>query len=82
MTPKIHLFNPGHETAVFHGSVNYTPPTNVQRMIKELVNGEIGYGTEFYSRQKERTISKYADLKDTLNDVLNYKKEEDFISSS
>lgn len=49
-----------------------------QRMIKELVNGEIGYGTEFYSRQKERTISKYADLKDTLNDVLNYKKEEDF----
>ena len=36
MTPKIHLFNPGHETAVFHGSVNYTPPTNVQRMIKEL----------------------------------------------
>ena len=49
-----------------------------QRMIKELINGEIGYGTEFYSRQKERTISKYADLKDTLNDVLNYKKEEDF----
>ena len=37
MTPKIHLFNPGHETAVFHGSVNYTPPTNVQRMIKELI---------------------------------------------
>ena len=36
MTPKIHLFNPGHETAILHGSTNYTPPKNVQRMIKEL----------------------------------------------
>lgn len=36
MTPKIHFFNPGHETAVLLGSENYTPPTNVQRMIKEL----------------------------------------------
>ena len=36
MLPKIHLFNPGHETAIFQGSINYTPPTNVQRMTKEL----------------------------------------------
>lgn len=36
MIPKIHFFNPGHETAVLQGSENYTPPANVQRMIKEL----------------------------------------------
>lgn len=36
MIPKIHFFNPGHETAILQGSKNYTPPTNVQRMIKEL----------------------------------------------
>nr|WP_129730266.1 hypothetical protein [Parabacteroides goldsteinii] len=36
MISQIHYFNPGHETAVLLGSENYTPPTNVQRMIKEL----------------------------------------------
>lgn len=36
MTAKIHYFNPGHETAVLLGSENYTPPRNVQRMIREL----------------------------------------------
>ncbi|MDO4756052.1 MAG: hypothetical protein Q4A54_06890 [Parabacteroides sp.] len=43
MTPKIHLFNPGHETAILQGTVNYTPPTNVQRMIKELAYLPIWY---------------------------------------
>lgn len=36
MTPKIHYFNPGHETAVLLGSENYTPPATVQRMIRDL----------------------------------------------
>ena len=36
MISQIHYFNPGHETAVLLGSENYTPPANVQRMIKEL----------------------------------------------
>lgn len=36
MISQIHFFNPGHETAVLLGSENYTPPTNVQRMIREL----------------------------------------------
>ena len=36
MKPKIHFFNPGHETAILQGSKNYTPPANVQRMIREL----------------------------------------------
>lgn len=36
MISQIHYFNPGHETAVLLGSKNYTPPANVQRMIKEL----------------------------------------------
>ena len=36
MKSKIHFFNPGHETAILQGSENYTPPANVQRMIKEL----------------------------------------------
>lgn len=36
MISQIHFFNPGHETAVLVGSENYTPPANVQRMIREL----------------------------------------------
>ena len=36
MIPKLHYFNPGHETAVLIGKENYTPPANVQRMIREL----------------------------------------------
>lgn len=36
MKPLLHLFNPGHETAVLSGSPHYTPPANVQRMTKEL----------------------------------------------
>lgn len=34
--PYIHYFNPGHETAVLQGTVNYTPPANVQKMQKQL----------------------------------------------
>lgn len=34
--PRLHYFNPGHETAVLLGKVNYTPPANVQRMHREL----------------------------------------------
>ena len=36
MKSKLHFFNPGHETAILHGSENYTPPANVQKMIREL----------------------------------------------
>lgn len=36
MTRQLHYFNPGHETAVLVGAVNYTPPANVQRMTREL----------------------------------------------
>lgn len=36
MVSKVHYFNPGHETAVLHGLENYTPPANVNRMIREL----------------------------------------------
>ncbi|MEG1545011.1 MAG: hypothetical protein RR382_10895, partial [Tannerellaceae bacterium] len=36
MTLRIHYFNPGHETAILLDEANYTPPTNVQRMIREL----------------------------------------------
>ena len=36
MKSKIHFSNPGHETAILQGSENYTPPANVQRMIREL----------------------------------------------
>lgn len=34
--PKIHYFNPGHETAILLGSENYTPPANVQKMQRQL----------------------------------------------
>lgn len=33
---RLHLFNPGYETAVLQGKPNYTPPANVQRMQREL----------------------------------------------
>lgn len=36
MKPLLHYFNPGHETAVLVGSVNYTPPAKIQLMIREL----------------------------------------------
>ncbi len=34
--PRIHYFNPGHETAVLLGTRNYTPPTNVRNMQRDL----------------------------------------------
>ena len=43
MIPRIHYFNPGHETAVLMGTSNYTPPTNVQRMIQELAYLPVWY---------------------------------------
>ncbi len=33
---QIHFFNPGHETAVLLGTENYTPPTNVRKMMHDL----------------------------------------------
>lgn len=36
MPVQLHYFNPGHETAILHGSENYTPPKNVQQMIQDL----------------------------------------------
>ncbi len=34
--PQIHLFNPGHETAVLSGSESYTPPQNVRKIQRDL----------------------------------------------
>lgn len=34
--PALHLFNPGHETAVLLGSLNYTPPANIKQMTEDL----------------------------------------------
>jgi hypothetical protein len=36
MKPKLHYYNPGHETITLQGTVNYTPSANVQRMLSEL----------------------------------------------
>ncbi len=36
MLPKLHYYNPGHETAVLVGTSNYTPSKNVQKMIADL----------------------------------------------
>lgn len=44
MTPKLHCFNPGHETAVLVGSKYYVPPANVQRMGRELALLPAWYG--------------------------------------
>ena len=34
--PQLHYFNPGHETAIWQGVKNYTPPANVGQMTREL----------------------------------------------
>lgn len=34
--PKLHFFNPGHETAVLNGSPHYTAPTNIAKMQNDL----------------------------------------------
>lgn len=34
--PRIHYFNPGHETAVLSGKFNYTPTRQVQTMFRDL----------------------------------------------
>lgn len=36
MKPKLHFFNPGHETAILHDAEIYTPTKNVQRMMNDL----------------------------------------------
>lgn len=44
MAPKLHYFNPGHETAVLDGSPNYTPTKVVQKMTNELAYLPTWYG--------------------------------------
>ena len=43
---QIHYFNPGHETAVLLGKRNYTAPTNVRKMQKDLALLPIWYADE------------------------------------
>lgn len=43
---QIHYFNPGHETAVLLGKRNYTAPTNVRKMQKDLAILPIWYAKE------------------------------------
>ena len=43
---RIHYFNPGHETAVLLGTQNYTAPTNVRKMQKDLALLPVWYAEE------------------------------------
>lgn len=43
---RIHYFNPGHETAILLGKQNYTPPTNVRKMQKDLALLPVWYAEE------------------------------------
>ena len=43
---RIHYFNPGHETAVLLGKQNYTAPTNVRKMQKDLALLPVWYAEE------------------------------------
>ena len=56
MKSKIHFFNPGHETAILQGSENYTPPANVQRMIRGVILSSVWYADAedfcFYRRDR------------------------------
>ncbi|MDR1403180.1 MAG: hypothetical protein LBJ60_05710 [Tannerellaceae bacterium] len=54
MKPKLHYYNPGHETAALQGA-NYTPPVNVRRMLSELALLPVWYadkGDYVYTEQK------------------------------
>ena len=42
--PSLHYFNPGHETAVWQGRPNYTPPANVRVMMRDLAYLPAWYG--------------------------------------
>lgn len=42
--PKLHYFNPGHETAVLNGSLYYMPPSNTKRMMIDLAYLPAWYG--------------------------------------
>lgn len=53
MVSKVHYFNPGHETAVLLGLENYTPPANVNRMIRELA-----YLPAWYADKKDLVYMK------------------------
>lgn len=63
MIPKLHHFNPGHETAVLIGKENYTPPANVQRMIKELSYLPVWYAdADDYVFMEEVTSPRFLSL--------------------
>ena len=42
----LHLFNPGHETAIASGVRNYTPDAVVQKMMSDLSLLPLWYGNE------------------------------------
>jgi hypothetical protein len=42
--PQLHLFNPGHETAILFGERQYTPTANVLKMQKDLALLPLWYG--------------------------------------
>ena len=44
MISQLHLFNPGHETALLEDSVHYTPKANIKRMGIDLAALPLWYG--------------------------------------
>ncbi|MDR0429378.1 MAG: hypothetical protein LBH58_02725 [Tannerellaceae bacterium] len=46
MIPKLHYYNPGHETVVLHGSPHYTPSANVRKMQQDLALLPLWYAAE------------------------------------
>ena len=59
------------------GIPNYIYLLN-QRMIKSLVNNEIGKDYNYYDNLKDKYNSEYINLVSTLNNILNYKFYKDF----
>ena len=67
---RIHYFNPGHETAVLLGTQNYTAPTNVRKMQKDLALLPVWYAEEddfVYLEDSKATPPFFAHLPNTCN---------------
>jgi len=60
MANKLHYFNPGHETAVLHGKVNYTPSKTVSKMMQDLAFLPVWYSEPgdvvLVNREEERSF--------------------------
>jgi len=72
MKPKLHFYNPGHETAILRKG-NYTPPRNVQKMITELAFLPIWYADkgDYVFIENKRRLPYWSELPEEIRPDVN-----------